>query len=235
MIRLKLVILLVINLNILMAQDNKAGSQAYIATEATVDTFVMPDEIYLSIQLSESSTKGKQSVQQLEQSMARELERLGIDLSKQLSLSDITGNYRDFIFKKDDVLQSKSFELLVHDAKTASQVIHQLSTIEITSVFVNKTEYSKLEDLMLTLRSKAVIKAKQQADAMLLPLGQTLGKAIFLSDIHSHAANTLRAVSAGVKIRNQYDFDTAKQEEILQIEFDEIQVEKTVSVKFLIE
>ena len=86
--------------------------QPYIETSAKVDTLVTPDIIYLNILITEVDTKGKISVEELENRMAERLKLLGINLEEQLTLSDLSSNFKKYFLKGQDVFKSKSYSLL---------------------------------------------------------------------------------------------------------------------------
>lgn len=231
----KIIVLIVftITTTISSAQTKNFIDQPYLETTSKVDTLVTPDHIHLSILISEKDTKGKISVEELENMMAAKLTALGIDLDKQLTLSDLSSNFKKYFLKQKDVLKAKSYSLLVYDALTAGKVIVAMEKINISNVNISKTEYSKIEELKLHLKSKAVEKAKASADAMTIPLGQTIGKAIFISDVPS-ASNYLQGRVAGVQIRG-YSSRQEYDNKPIDISFEEIKVESAVTVKFIIE
>ncbi len=158
--RILLILGLILTSQIAKGQSKNFIDQPYIETIATVDTLVIPDRIYLSILISESDTKGRQTVEELEESMATKLKGIGIDLDKQLSLSDLSSNFEKYFLRKQDILKTKSYELLVYDATSAGQVIYEMENIGISNVDIEKTEYSKIVDLKLKLKSSAAKKQK---------------------------------------------------------------------------
>ncbi|MGB5238652.1 MAG: SIMPL domain-containing protein, partial [Flavobacteriaceae bacterium] len=160
------------------AQTKNLMDQSYLETNASADTLVVPDRIYLSILIRESDSKNRQSVEKLENEMRDALNLLGIDTKKQLMLADLDSNFKNYFLKKTGVLKSKSFSLLVYDAVTAGKVIQALETKKIANVNFQKAEVSNLESLKLELRRKAVQRAVAQAETMLQPLEQKLGKAL---------------------------------------------------------
>ena len=172
----------------------------YIETSAKVDTLVVPDRIYLTIILTEKDTKGKISLESLEQKMADKLTSIGIDLSKQLVTFDLSSNFKKYFLKQQDILKAKSYSLLVYDGKTAMKVIVDLESENISNVSLEKTEYSKIEQLQLELKTKAILKAKQNALSMANPLNQKVGNAIFISDFND-MPDALQGRMAGIRIR----------------------------------
>jgi len=207
--------------------------QPYIETSAHVDTFVVPDRIFLSILISESDTRGKQSVEELEIQMSNKLNEIGIDLSSQLSLSDLTSNFKKYFIRKPNILKSKSYELLVYEARTAGQVIYELEGIGLSNVDIVRTEHSRIEELKLALKTEAVTKAKMHAIAMAAAVNQSLGPAIFLSDGSTEIVNMLEGKVTGIRIRGS---SSIGQEYIgIPVEFEKIHVSSSVQVKFAFE
>ncbi len=213
------------------AQEKNFIDQPYLETNVRVDTLVVPDRIYMNIEIKEEDTKGRTSVEVLENRMASKLKSLGINLDKQLSLSDLASNFRDYFLRKTDVQKSKSYTLLVYDGLTAGQVIKELEGIGISNIQLQGTEYSRLDALKITLRQKAIAKAKKQAMAMLEPIGQTLGRAIYISDLSTDYSG-LQGRAAGVQVRG---YAMEKEEQPLDVAFEKIQVEAMVNIKFAID
>ncbi|MEM7381765.1 MAG: SIMPL domain-containing protein [Bacteroidota bacterium] len=213
------------------AQTKNFIDKPYLETSALYTTTVVPDKIFLSILITEADTKGKTSVEELENKMAAKLKSLGIDIKKQLTLEDLASNFQKYFLRKKDVLKNKSYTLLVYDAETAGKVILGLESIDISNVQLAKTEYSKLEELKIELRGKAVAKAKTQAEALLKPLDQKAGKALYISDMNTNLRGAFDVRSRNVKMA----YTTARQEsefQPLDIEFEKITVESSVTVYF---
>jgi uncharacterized protein YggE len=182
----------------LFSQTQNFLEKPYLETTATYTTEVTPDRIFLNIQIAEKDTKGKISIEQLESKMITALNSIGIETEKQLSVSDLSSDFKKYLLKKKDVLKSKHYVLIVYDAKSLAQVANKLEQINISNITIQKTEYSKLEELKIELRAKAILKAKKQAESMLKPLNQNLGKAIFISDTDSPVNRLLRGKASGL-------------------------------------
>lgn len=211
-------------------QSKNFIDQPYLETTARVDTLVIPDRIYLSILITEADTKGKTSVEKLENKMADKLKTLGIDIEKQLTLTDLGSNFKKYFLRKVDIQKDKEYSLLVYDAVTAGRVIMSLESIGISNVNLIKTEYSSLEKLKIDLRKRAVVAAKTQAEAMVLPLDQKLGHALFISDLSIRVQNRMEDRMVRVQMSKETDEDQP-----IEIEFEKIKVESTVNVKFAIQ
>lgn len=217
------------------SQTKNFIDKPYLETKATVDTLVTPDRIYLSILITEKDTKGRTPVEELENRMNTKLIALGIDTKKQLTLSDVTSNFKNYFLKRTDVLKNKAYSLLVYDAVTAGKVIVGLESIEISNVHLIKTEYSKIEQLKMELKQKAVYKAKMQAESMLKPLNQKLGKAMYISDVNSNIARILQGKSAGIQIRGLASMNKEEEYDPIDIAFEQIRLESSITINFGIE
>ena len=228
-LRLLIALLLITSLTS-YGQSKNFIDQPYLETTARVDTLVIPDRIYLSILITEADTKGKTSVEKLENKMADKLKTLGIDIEKQLTLTDLGSNFKKYFLRKVDVQKDKEYTLLVHDALTAGKVLMGLESIGISNVNLTKTEYSGLEKLKINLRQRAVVAAKIQGEAMVVPLDQKLGHALFISDLNTGVQNRMTDRMVRVQMSKESDVDQP-----IEIEFEKIKIESTVNVKFAIQ
>ena len=213
---------------LLPAQSKNFLDVPYLETSARVDTLVTPDKIYLSITIREKDSKGRKSVEEQENKMAQSLKNLGIDIDKQLAIKDLASNYKKYFLRSKEVLKSKQFSLVVYDGLTAGKVMAALEELDIANTYLEKTEYSKMDELELTLKSRAIQKAKKKADALTAPLGQKVGPALHIMDTsqpYYPRYNQPRMEMAMAKM------DVAEAEP-LDINFEKIRVESTVNVKF---
>lgn len=214
------------------AQTKNFIDQPYLETSARVDTLVTPDRIYLRITLQESDTKGRTSLEKLEQRMWNQLKGLGIDLDKQLTVSDLSSDFGKYFLRKQEVLKEKTFTLLLYDAPTAGRVLYELEEIGISNVRLQKTEYAKMNALKDTLKARAVQRAQQQGRIMTQALGQSLGKALFISDSGFNIYNSLQGRSAGVVMAA----DASESSYVaLPADFDKIRAEARVQVRFVLD
>jgi hypothetical protein len=206
----------------------------YIETSAKVDTLVIPDRIYLTLLISEKDTKGKISVEELEVKMIQKLKSLGIVTENDLILNDLSSNYKKYLLKQQDILKSKNYTLIVHSAKEASKVIVGLEALEISNISLEKTEYSKANDMLLILKSKAILRAKNQVIAMTKSINQKVGAALYITDFDA-ILNEFDSNTSGIRIRGMASFKEEKIYEPVNIEFEKIKIETTVRATFKLE
>ncbi|AUC80579.1 SIMPL domain-containing protein [Nonlabens sp. MB-3u-79] len=205
-------------------------------TIAEVDTLVTPDKIHLMIILNEEDNRNRKSTEELEASMFKVLKSLSIDLEKSLSVVDYSSDFKKYFLAGQKVLKTKMFSLILKDAQTVGKVMAGLEREEISNVSISKTEYSKSEQLLLELRAKAILKAKRNAENMVAPLNQKIGKAIYVSDLETaFITSQLQGKVAGVQIRGASSIYGSRAKEDIMIDFEKMAFSAKVNVKFIIE
>ncbi|WP_243414789.1 SIMPL domain-containing protein [Flagellimonas aquimarina] len=212
-----------------MGQSKNFLDIPYLETSARVDTLVTPDKIYLNITIKEKDSKGKKSVEEQENKMAQSLKALGIDLDKQLVIKDLSSNFKKYFLRQKDILKSKQYSLELYDGQTAGKVMVALERLNIANAYLEKTEYSKMDELELELKSRAVKKAKKKAEALTAPLGQSVGAAIHILD--TSTPYYPRYNQAPRMQMKTMEMDMAEAEP-LDIGFEKIKVETSVNIKF---
>ncbi|MCE2613432.1 SIMPL domain-containing protein [Flavobacteriaceae bacterium D16] len=210
----------------LEAQQKNFIDQPYLETTVTVDTLVVPNRIYLNILLTEADTKGRTSVEELENRMAAKLKGLGIDLDTQLSLTDLGSDFKKYFLRKTDIQKEKAYTLLVYDGLTVGKVLKEMEAIGISNISLQKTGYSKMDSIKMDMRIKAILKAKEQGSNLVNTIGQSLGKALHIQYYERNFRDTRGGLQEVVI--------TAKAEP-LDVEFSKIRIETQLSVKFAME
>lgn len=216
------------------AQTKNYIDQPYLETVARVDSLVKPDKIYININLNEYDSRNKKSTEELELQMIKVLKSLGINTEKNLSLLDFNSNFQKKFLSSQKILKTKVYSLLVTEASIASKVLEQLEKNGISNISIEKTEYSKAEELLLALKSKATLKAKKIAESLTKPLNQKVGKAIYISDINS-ISNQLEGRTSGIRIRGASSLYGNRASEDILIDFNKIKFSTQISIKFRID
>lgn len=211
-----------------------------LQTQATYTTEVSPDKIIVSITLSESNNKGKVAVEELESRMEKVLLENKVDLKKQLTLNNLSSSFKDYFLKKTDIQKTKNYQLELYNAVDAGKILAGLEKQEISNVYLLRTEYSKLEELKIELKGKAILKAKKQAEEMVKNLNQNLGPALYISDIETNESYGLRnSNNSGLNLKRMKIMSFRETQSYLDrdfiVDFDKIRVDATVTVYFKLE
>ena len=128
---------------ITFSQEKNFIDKPYLEVQGKADTLVTPNRIYIDVLISEKDVKGKKSVEELENDMLTKLKSLGIDVDKNVAMQDMMSNYKKFFLKQTDIQKSKSYSILVYDAKTTAKVFIGLEEVGLSNVRIDKLEHSE--------------------------------------------------------------------------------------------
>ena len=185
----KNIIILVISLfaSSVFAQAQKNFiDQNYIEVKGKANLEVVPDEIYVNIHLDENDTRQNESIEKLEEQMFAALKKLGINLEKQLSVADYSGNLQSHFLRRKNIKKAKDFQLLLHDANTLAKVFVELDKMKISNIFVAKVDHSKIEEYRQQVKVDAVKAGKAKAKALAEAIDQSVGRAIYINELNSY-------------------------------------------------
>ncbi|MDR0955260.1 MAG: SIMPL domain-containing protein [Rikenellaceae bacterium] len=215
-----------------VAQQNVSivENQNYIEVTGYNKAEIAPDEIYIAFQINEGDSRSRTSVATQERNMIRALQQLGIDVEKQLTVQDMSSNFKKYILRRTDIQVSRDYQLKVPDAQTAASVFAALEGVGIANASITKAEYSQIDSFVLDNKVLAMKNAQSKAARLAEAIGQTIGKAIYIQDYERtyrpYVMNTMsKSVSA----------DLATEESVPSLEFEKISVESNVTVRFLLE
>jgi uncharacterized protein len=215
------------------AQSKNFIDMPYIEVSGIADTFIVPNEIYIKIIISEKDTRDRISVEETESKMVDSLKAIGINTEKDLSIYDFGSNFRFYFLKKRDVIKTKEYIVKVSDAVMAGKVFMKLEDLDISNASIERVEHSGIERIKNLARIKAVENAKQKAVAITSALSQNIGPAIYISDNDLTNDAQLQGRVNGIQLRGisslgKYRSETPK------IEFNKIKVSAAVMVRFVL-
>ncbi len=200
--------------------------QNYIEVTGKSEMEIAPDMIYLKILISENDTKNKISVSDLEAKMADALEKLGVDLKKDLAIKDYSSNYKFYLLGKTDIMLTKEYQLLVHDGQTVGKVFRRLEEIGISNISIDKLDHSKITDYRMEVKVNTMKAAKEKAHLLASAIDQEIGKALLIEEQNFIPVTRQ---SNSIMIRG-YSTPTSKKE--LDIDFEKIKLEYSVLCRF---
>jgi len=220
---------------ILMAANAQNGEKnfidkPYIEVTGKAEMEVTPDRIYMSITINEKDSKGKIVLAQSEKDMIAKLKALGIDTKKDLSVKDMSSNFKKYWVKSSEIMTSKEYQLLVTTAQTAGTVMQELEKIGISNVSIERVDHSQMEEFRREVKINAVKIAKEKATAMASAIGQTAGKAIYIQEI-DYGNNMMMGRMAGMASNVSMKVSSADIA-VPDIEFEKIKLEYQVNAKF---
>ena len=204
--------------------------QNYIEVTGKAELEVVPDIIYIHIVINEKDNSGKTPLDEYEKKMRTKLQELGIDIAKDLSVQDLESNFKYYLFFKPDVMLSKEFQLLTHDAKTAGNVFMELKKLGISNLSIAKLDHSKMEDLKKEVKVKAIKSAKTKAELLTQAIGQNIGRAIYIQEIEYGDYQPMMMNMR--KEKTAFASADSISETEPSIEFQKIKLSSSIAVKF---
>ena len=184
---------------------------------------VSPDEIYLSIRLDESDTKGRLPIEEQRRKMFSALKKAGVDAEKQLFVQDMSSDY----FRRGRSLVATQYELKLSSADAVRKVFDALDEAGITNVDVTRTSHSNMEGLRSEARTKAMQNAQQRARELAEAIGQSIGACYEISDFTTSSQAVYRK---NMLMSTAMDVVAAEAEP--DVEFEQIEINYNVSAKF---
>ncbi|MEZ0130733.1 SIMPL domain-containing protein, partial [Flavobacterium sp. LBUM151] len=89
-------LLLLITINV-FSQNKSIYEKPFIEVSGQADTLVLPNKIWINVLLTEKDSKGKKSVEDLEKEMIQKLKEIGINIDKNVSVSDMSSNFKFYL------------------------------------------------------------------------------------------------------------------------------------------
>lgn len=225
-----LAMLMYLSLGDVQAQVIAEKQTPYVSVNGYSEIKVTPDEIFLSITLDESDTKGKVSLEEQRKAMFQALKRLKIDAEKQLSVVDMSSDY----FRRKSSLAATKYELKVGSATEARKVFEALDAVKISNVNVVRAQCSKMEEYRTEARKAAILNAKAKAAELAEAIGQSIGPCFEINDYNT---SSQPIVVKRVNMMRAANMDSAVTEEAYvepDIEFEQIKITYNLSARFVL-
>jgi len=203
----------------------------YIEVTGKAEMEIIPDQIYLNIVINEKDNKGKVVMAQAEKNMISILKDIGIDTKKDLSVKDMSSNFKNYWIKSSEIMTSKEYLLLVGSAQTAGKVMQGLEKIGISNVSIEKVNHSKIDQFRREVKVNAIKVAREKAIDMAQAIGQNAGKAIYIQEIEYNNYSLTRRNTANIMVK-MTTADSLDSEAVPDIEFEKIKLEYQVNAKF---
>ncbi|WP_343567477.1 SIMPL domain-containing protein [Sphingobacterium sp.] len=172
----------------LMTQLNaqQMVNKEFVSTVGRAEEEVTPDIIYIDVTLKEfyenGNTKKKASIDKLEKDLFDSATKAGVK-KEDFTIQNIWSyNVPDKKKKDTDILLSRQYRIKVTNLNNLDQLLDGVDKAGIQSTYISEYDYSKKKELEKSLKTKAVLDAKANAQILAEAAGQKIGKAIVLSE-----------------------------------------------------
>ncbi|MGE8291185.1 MAG: SIMPL domain-containing protein [Sphingobacterium sp.] len=161
-------------------------NKEFVSTVGRAEEEVTPDIIYIDVTLKEfydnGNTKKKVAIDKLEKDLFDSATKAGVK-KEDFTIQNIWSYNTPEKKKKDtDILLSRQYRIKVTNLNKLDQLLDGVDKAGIQSTYISEYDYSKKKELEKTLKTKAVLDAKVNAQILAEAAGQKIGKAIVLSE-----------------------------------------------------
>lgn len=177
-----------------MAQECCAAAPNVIEVVGNSEISLTPDIFYLSITIDEGDSKGRITATQQQERMTRELEKIGIDIAKQLKISSMSSTFE----RRTTAYSSISYSLMLTSQSHLAAAIEIFDELYISKVSLERCESSHLAEAKSQARQQAIRDAKTAATQLAEAIGQKSGPCINIVDLSNdstpYASNRVMSV-----------------------------------------
>lgn len=148
----------------------------YIEVEGNAKRKIIPDQIYVSVELMEK-TIGKKylSLDEQETKFNEIIERMNIDKEK-VSLTNAVSSIIQRRDRDRGVVRTKVYQVELASAAQVSELFSQLSANGIRETDIVKLEHSDIINIRKQVRIDAIVAAKEKAEYLTAAIGYTIGQ-----------------------------------------------------------
>ena len=203
---------------------------SYIQVNGRAEREIAPDEFYLQIVINERDSKGKVSVESQQRDMIASLQRLGVNVEKQLIVANLSSEF----FKKNTSVATAKYQKELGSSAEVGKVWQALDGLGISNVSILKVSHSQLERYKSEVRVEAMRNAKQNAATLAEAIGQTIGKCFYVYDSNNDVMPVFYNNMAVMRSAKAFDAAEAAAEEE-PLDFKTIKLQYSVQAKFVLE
>lgn len=167
------------------SQANQTNSDAkpFIEVVGTAQKEVIPDQIYISILLTERIENNQDfSIQIQEEKLKKIVTANNID-SKNLFLSGATSEVTQNRKKETGITLTREYILILKNSDEVTKIFRELTDINVKAITVKKTEYSDIENIRKEVRQNAMKATKDKAEYLLSAIGEQVSKPLEIKEV----------------------------------------------------
>ncbi|MEN9638370.1 MAG: hypothetical protein RLZZ262_238 [Bacteroidota bacterium] len=161
---------------------NSDTSKPYIEVVGQAEMEVVPDEIYIKFHLKEfEKDRVMQTIEMQEKELTAALTAAGLPISE-INVSDFESNFVRVTWGKKDFRTEKEYHFKVKTMQETAKVFEVFDKLDITDGHIERVDHSQRKTFEDNMRIEATKNAKKIANDMLSSIGQSVGKALYISD-----------------------------------------------------
>lgn len=218
----------------LIAQEQKT-IQKTISVSGSAETEVVPDEIYVQVDLREYNKKNgdKIDINAIKNNFLAACKSIGLT-DKDVTVQSYQGYDQNYWYvrknkkQNPDMKASVSYWVKVNNVSMLDQLVDKMDDEATQNFFIAKASYSKMDDLKKEMKIAAIKAAKEKATYLSEAIGEHIGEAITIND-PIEVDNTPRPYYANTMLKVAEENASTP---ALDVDFKKIKVRFEVNVVF---
>lgn len=222
------------------AQTDKNPFPKTITVTGTAETEIIPDEIYVQVDLKEYDKKGqgKISLDEIKKNFLNIVKALGIpDSTVSIAAYDgLNGNpWWKKKHKKEELYASISYQIKLNSSKQVDNLVDHLDDNATQNFFIQRTASSKMTALRKQLKMEAIRAAKEKAIYLAEAIDEKIGVAVTINEPMEYYipyAQNLRVANKSRVMGVELQGDETANGDTGAIDFTKIKLKYDVTVVF---
>lgn len=204
-----------------------------ITVNGSAELEIVPDEIYVMVDLKEYEKKGqgKVAIDKIRQDFLIAVRSLGLPDSA-VSVAAYDGYNNPWLRKKNkktELYASITYQVKLRNAAQIDQLVDKLDDNATSNFYISRTSHSKLEEFKKNLKIQAVKAAKEKAGYLAEAINEKIGDAVTINEPNEYFQPYYNTM-ANVRMQKMEAMDQAVAEP--QADFKKMKLKYDVTVVF---
>jgi uncharacterized protein len=213
--------------------------QRVINVQASAETEITPDEIFVQIHLQEYDKKGsgKVDINTIKNDFLNRMKKLGLT-EKEITVQSYSGSDGNYWYwhktkkKNPDLKSSINYLVKLNSVKQIDEVVKNLDDEATQNFFIQKVSHSKIEEHKKQLKVQALKDAKEKASFMAETMGAQVGDVLQINE-PQEIIHTPYVYRDAMRMQKAESMD-AGAEPALDVDFKKIKIRFEAPVSFLL-
>lgn len=159
-----------------------------ISVTGMAEMEIVPDEIYVNVDLKEYDKKGagKVNLETIKTDFLKNVRSIGLpDSAVSIAAYDGFNGYPYWWArkkKKEELYASITYQIKFSSPKKMDELVEKLDDMATQNFYITRTAHSKLEAFRKTLKMQAVKAAKEKGQYLSEAIGETIGEAVTINE-----------------------------------------------------
>ena len=237
--RIITVLIVFLNLLCLHAVSQETIKQKTINASGIAEMEVVPDEIYVQVQLREYDKKGgpKADINDIKTNFLKTATDIGLtenDISVQ-GYQGWDGNYwwyRKNKKKNPDMKASITYQVKLASTKKMDELVQKLDDEATENFFISRVSHSKLQEFKKQLKIQAVKSAKDKANYLAEAINEKAGEALTINEPNEINPYPVPVYANRMMEANKVAMDAGGDTQMPDINFKKMKLQYEVNVVF---